>query len=72
MLWCKQICDALHFLNQKKIVHRDLKPQNILVFSDNLVKISDLGEAKEFDDGDDLRTFKGTRNYMAPEIEKDN
>jgi hypothetical protein len=37
-----------------------------------LVKISDFGEAKEFEEEYDLKTFKGTRNYIAPEIkEKD-
>ena len=27
---CSQLCEALHFLHEKKIVHRDLKPENIL------------------------------------------
>eukprot|EP00967_Tisochrysis_lutea_P017717 scaffold20064_cov32-Tisochrysis_lutea.AAC.2 len=28
-----QLCEALHFLHEKKIVHRDLKPENILYAS---------------------------------------
>lgn len=29
--YCKQIFDALCYLNENRIAHRDLKPQNILI-----------------------------------------
>ena len=33
-----------------------------------MVKISDFGEAKEFEEEDNLKTYKGTKNYIAPEM----
>ena len=38
-----QILKGLHFCHSKKIMHRDLKMSNILVTSDNKVKIASLG-----------------------------
>ncbi|CAG7721731.1 unnamed protein product [Allacma fusca] len=55
----------------KGIVHRDIKPENILYQSpsdDSLVKISDFGFAKEFDDKTIMSTFCGTIGYCAPEV----
>jgi serine/threonine protein kinase len=30
-IYCKQILDALCYLDENRIAHRDLKPQNILI-----------------------------------------
>lgn len=30
-VYCKQIFDALCYLDENRIAHRDLKPQNILI-----------------------------------------
>lgn len=43
-----QILQGLSFLHQSWILHRDLKPANIMVTSDGVVKIGDLGLARKF------------------------
>jgi len=68
-----QICEGLKYLHnhERIIIHRDLKPQNILVFDDYLVKISDVGLAR-FVDRDtvaitDTGNSAGTPFYLSPE-----
>ena len=64
-----QILDGVHVAHEMGILHRDLKPDNILVTSDEIVKILDFGIAKITAKpgltvaGDVL----GTVEYMAPE-----
>lgn len=57
-------------LHQAEIAHQDLKPSNILVFSDDLSKISDLGRASDKNNPfrwDDV-LFAGDPNYAPIEI----
>ena len=46
MKWYKQLSTALQFIHAKGIVHRDLKPPNILLDSNNNIKVADVGLAK--------------------------
>ncbi len=62
---------AMEFLHNQKKCHRDLKPANVFVRldKDGLIceaKVGDLGFVKK--EIDRLETFKGTGDYMAPEI----
>lgn len=67
----RQMLEGVAYIHSqpKPIIHRDLKPLNILVTSDDIVKITDFGIAKEFDDeaGGHSTTVKGTPIYMSPE-----
>ena len=78
----KKLLNALYFLQTvKKIAHRDLKPQNILIFPNNIYKLSDFGEAKIITNNNNnnnnnsgnkkqLNTLRGTELYMAPVLYK--
>ena len=63
-----QVGDALDYAHSNRVIHRDVKPANILITSDNRVKITDFGIARL--DSSNLTQegqLLGTPNYMAPE-----
>jgi serine/threonine protein kinase len=69
-----QVCQGLHRAHKQKMVHRDVKPDNILVTSDGVAKLTDLGLVKDADNEMNLtKTGRGlgTPNFMAPEQFRD-
>ncbi|HET8774587.1 MAG TPA: sigma 54-interacting transcriptional regulator [Thermoanaerobaculia bacterium] len=64
-----QIASGLHHIHTAGIVHLDLKPSNILVSDDGVAKIMDFGLAIESRQVFD-RQIRGTLQYMAPEVLK--
>ena len=64
-----QLCRALEHAHAKGCVHRDLKPANLFLSEDGLVKLGDLGLARDLNK--DRLTQQGqtvgTWKYMAPE-----
>ena len=69
--WAKQLCEImiyLHNLKPNPIIYRDMKPGNIIIDSENNVKLIDFGIAREFIiDRESDSTFIGTIGYAAPE-----
>ncbi len=65
-----QVAQGLHRAHKQNLVHRDVKPDNILITSDGVAKLADLGLVKETET--DLNLTKtgrglGTPHFMAPE-----
>ncbi|MDP6438226.1 MAG: serine/threonine-protein kinase [Candidatus Brocadiia bacterium] len=69
----KQVAEGLGYAARKGIMHRDVNPANIMIDSDGVARIADLGLAKEITpDPGRVRltrtgTSLGTPYYMSPE-----
>jgi serine/threonine-protein kinase len=71
-----QAARGLAYAHKCGVIHRDLKPANLLLASDGVVKLSDLGLARFYiQDSDDELTMRGlclgTPEFMAPEQAED-
>jgi serine/threonine-protein kinase len=65
---------ALQHAHEQSLVHRDIKPDNILMTTKGVVKVADLGLAKNTDDDMSLTqsgTGFGTPHYMPLEQYRD-
>lgn len=68
-----QLVMAVHHLHRRRMLHRDLKTANVLMLSNELVKLSDFGFSRQFDGSVSQAvadTFLGTPYYLAPELWK--
>jgi serine/threonine protein kinase len=64
----KQIYSAIRHVHVYHfLIHRDIKLENILLDSDNNVKVIDFGLAETFY-RNTLNSYGGTRGYIAPEV----
>ncbi|KAF6041255.1 hypothetical protein EB796_000417 [Bugula neritina] len=70
--WASQIACGMNYLHTNKIIHRDLKSPNILIGHNDILKISDFGTSKEFQEHERsmIMSFAGTYAWMAPEVIK--
>lgn len=66
MLFAEQILEALAYAHQKRIIHCDVTPDNLILFPNHRLKLSDFGIAKSM-----IRKVsgsgRGTVGYLAPE-----
>ena len=65
---------GLKHAHDKNMIHRDIKPDNILLTGDGVVKVADLGLAKDTEEDVSLTKTgagAGTPIYMAPEQARD-
>jgi len=66
-----QVVKALDHAHSVGLIHRDVKPKNIMITEEGLVKLADMGLARETTDVELAKTEKGkaygTPYYIAPE-----
>jgi eukaryotic-like serine/threonine-protein kinase len=66
-----QVTQALDHAHRRGLVHRDVKPGNIILTTEGVVKLADLGLARDTSDRATVRAEKGvlvgTPYYIAPE-----
>ncbi|KPJ09077.1 Mitogen-activated protein kinase kinase kinase 12 [Papilio machaon] len=66
--WAKEIAHGMSYLHSHKIIHRDLKSPNLLIADNLVVKVSDFGTSREWNDVSEIMSFTGTVAWMAPEV----
>jgi serine/threonine-protein kinase len=66
-----QIAQALEHAHHRGLIHRDIKPANIILTSEGVAKLADLGMAREQSDEEIAKAEKGmtigTPYYISPE-----
>ncbi|KAK4352543.1 hypothetical protein RND71_028061 [Anisodus tanguticus] len=62
------VCKGMEYLHQNNIIHRDLKTANLLMDSNNVVKVADFGVARFQNKGGVMTAETGTYRWMAPEV----
>ncbi|KAJ3790399.1 kinase-like domain-containing protein [Lentinula aff. detonsa] len=67
LVYFQQIILAVSYCHRFNVSHRDLKLENILVDSENNIKIADFGLAS-FQPDSIVRTACGSLHYCAPEV----
>lgn len=64
----RQIVSAVYYCHSNKIVHRDLKVENLLLDSNETIKLADFGFSSTFKLGELLDIYCGSPPYCAPEL----
>jgi len=68
----KQILLAVQYLHSEGVVHRDLKPENLLCNDDPKggihIYVADFGLSRLFNEDEQLTTYCGSPEYVAPEV----
>ena len=65
-VWLKQIIKGVSHMHSLGISHRDLKLENIIIFGDGSVKVTDFGFSRRVYGYSE--TYCGSKSYSTPEI----
>ena len=63
--WMAELFLGLYTIHMKGVMHRDIKSENLFICKNNVLKIGDMGIARN---ETNAQTFCGTLCYMAPEM----
>lgn len=55
---------AVSYLHERSIAHRDIKPENIVISTEGVAKLCDLGWAAVMESS--RNTYCGTLDYVCP------
>lgn len=69
-LWFRDMILGIEYLHAQGIVHRDIKPDNLLLTSDDVLKIVDFGVSEMFEKNTPMVTAKtaGSPAFLPPEL----
>ncbi|KAK9329971.1 kinase-like domain-containing protein [Lipomyces starkeyi] len=68
-LYFRDLTLGIEYLHSQGVVHRDIKPDNLLLTSDNVLKIVDFGVSEFFERNNDAMSKQaGSPAFMAPEL----
>jgi serine/threonine-protein kinase len=64
-----QACNGLEYAHRRGVIHRDVKPGNLIISTDDVVKLADFGIAKAAEDSriTQIGSVLGTAAYLSPE-----
>ena len=65
--WAAHIAVALSVAHRRAVIHGDIKPANILITTDNRVKLTDFGMARLANHNGGDTSVRGTPAYWCPE-----
>ena len=67
--YARQLIAALENVHSCSVIHSDLKPENIIIDSDDNIRIIDFGIVRtaSAEIASDIKEIKGTLHYMSPE-----
>ena len=72
IFFTKQIINGLEILERNELIHFDIKPENILIFTELYLKLSDFGLLREAYNLAKIRIPGGTPGYLSPDYYKYN
>lgn len=64
----QQVAEALFYAwDEARLIHRDVKPDNIMITTEGIVKLTDMGLAINQGDSNSEVEISGSPSYMSPE-----